>query len=273
MSSRSGRRRDLDQVRREKAVLRHDARRERQFRDAVRDEVEVGGLLRVRGEELEETGVVDAVVIVVSRVHVQRGLGHRARADVQHVGQPLAHGRVERLVHVGDALPGGEVRGPQAGHRQARGHRRRRVLALGLDEDQRAARDVDVALGHRLGPVLAHLCRGRDRVGAGGVAGLALAVDHGAVAVHRRGHAREPAGAVLAVHPFSMLMLCPCGALARSARAVAQARLPHDRRAGRAPEPARARDRSRRWPRSGSARSGPGPACNRNRPPAGCRAC
>jgi hypothetical protein len=37
----------LDQVRREEAVLRDDARGERQFRDAVRDEVEVGGLLRV----------------------------------------------------------------------------------------------------------------------------------------------------------------------------------------------------------------------------------
>ena len=198
----------FDQVRREKAVLRHDAGRERQFRDAVRDEVEVGGMLGIRGEQLEEAGVVDAVVVVVARVHVQRRLGHGARADVQHVGQPLADRRVQRLVHVGDALPGREVRGPQTGHREARGHRRGRVLALGLDEDQRTARDVDVPLGRRLGPVLAHLRRRRDRVGTGGVAGLALAMDHGAVAVHRRGRSRESAGALLAVHPFSMFMPC-----------------------------------------------------------------
>jgi hypothetical protein len=40
-----------------------------------------------------------------------------------------------------------------------------------------------------LGPVLAHLRRRRDRVGAGGVGGLALDVDHGGIAVDRIAHA------------------------------------------------------------------------------------
>ena len=66
------------------------------------------------------------------------------------------------------------------------GHRGGGVLALGLDEDQRPAGDVDVAGGRGLGPVLAHLGRGRDRVGAGGVGRLALAHDDGGVAVHAR---------------------------------------------------------------------------------------
>jgi hypothetical protein len=68
------------------------------------DDVEVRHGLCAPGEHLEEARVVDAVVVVVTRVDVQRGLGHGARADVEHVGQALAHRRVQRLVHVRDAL-------------------------------------------------------------------------------------------------------------------------------------------------------------------------
>ncbi len=179
----------LDQVRGQEAVLSDRAGGQRQLGDAVGDDVQVGRRLGVLGEELEEAGVVDAVVVVVPGVHVERRLGHRPRADVEHVGQPLADRRVERLVHVGDALARREVRGAQAGHRHAGGDRGGGVLALGLDEDQRAAGDVDVALGRVLRPVLAHLGRGRDRVGAGGVGRLALAHDDGGVAVHGGAHA------------------------------------------------------------------------------------
>ena len=110
----------LDQVRGQEAVLGDDARGQRQLGDAVGDDVQVGRGLGVLGEDLEEAGVVDAVVVVVPGVDVERRLGHGPRADVEHVGQPLADRRVERLVHVGDALPGGEVGRAQAGHRQAR---------------------------------------------------------------------------------------------------------------------------------------------------------
>jgi len=94
----------LDQVRGQEAVLADRRRGQAQFRDLARDEVEVGRLLRVLPEHLEEAGVVDAVVVVVPAVDVEARLGDRARADVQHVGQALADRCVQRLVHEGDAL-------------------------------------------------------------------------------------------------------------------------------------------------------------------------
>jgi hypothetical protein len=190
----------LDQVRGQEAVLRDGAGVERQLGDAVGDDVQVGRRLRVAREQLEEPGVVDAVVVVVPGVHVQGRLGHRAGTDVEHVGEPLSHRGVERLVHVGDALSRREVGRSQPRHGHARRHRRRRVLPLRLDEDQRTPGDVDVPGGRRLGPVLAHLGRRRDRVGAGRVGRLALAHDDGGVAVHRGAHA-----GVLEVELFLLL--------------------------------------------------------------------
>ena len=61
----------LDQVGGQEAVLRDDAGVQRQLGDAVGDDVEVGRRLHVLGEQLEEAGVVDAVVVVVSGVHVE----------------------------------------------------------------------------------------------------------------------------------------------------------------------------------------------------------
>jgi hypothetical protein len=180
----------LDQVGGEEAVLADDGRRQRQLGGLARDEVEVGGALGVLRHHLDEAGVVDAVVVVVAAVHVEAGLGDGAAAHVEHVGQPLADGGVERLVHEGDALRRREVGGAQAGHRHAGGDAGGGVLGLRLDEDQRAVGDVEVALGDGLGPVFAHLRRGRDGIGAGGVGRLALDVDHGGVAVDRVAHAR-----------------------------------------------------------------------------------
>jgi hypothetical protein len=175
----------LDQVGRQEAVLRHHAGGQRQLGDAVGDDVQVGRRLGVLGEHLKEARVVDAMVVVMTGVHVQVGLGHRASADVQNVRQALAHRGVERFVHVGDALAGREVGRAQTGHGHPRRHRGGRVLAFGLDEDQGPAGDVDEPPGGVLGPVLAHLGRGGDRVGAGSVGRLALAHDDRGVAVHR----------------------------------------------------------------------------------------
>jgi hypothetical protein len=88
----------------EETVLRDDARVQRELGDPVRHQVEVGRLLHVLGEELEEARVIHAVVVVVAGVHVERVLGDRARRDVQHVREPC-HRRVQRLVHVHDPCP------------------------------------------------------------------------------------------------------------------------------------------------------------------------
>jgi hypothetical protein len=174
----------LDQVGGQEAVLGHRAGVQGELGDAVGDDVEVGRGLGVLRKDLEEAGVVDAVVVVVPGVHVERGLGHGAGADIEHVGQALSDGRVQGLVHVGNALAGGKVGRAQARHRHSRGQGRGSVLALGLHEDQGPPRDVDVPGGRRLGPVLAHLRGGRDGVGARCVTRLALGHDNGRVSVH-----------------------------------------------------------------------------------------
>ena len=73
--------------------------------------------------------------------------------------------------------------GAEPGHRHARRDRRRRVLALGFEEEQPAAVHVRLALGHRRGPALAHLRRRRDRIGARRLARRGLHRHHGGAAV------------------------------------------------------------------------------------------
>ena len=73
------------------------------------DDIEVSGLLRGSGEQLEKAGIVHAMVIIVPGVHIEGGLGHGAGADIQYVGKSLAHGGIQRLMHVGDALAGRKV--------------------------------------------------------------------------------------------------------------------------------------------------------------------
>ena len=148
------------------------------------DDVEVGHLLGILGEELEEASILNAVVVIVAGVHVETRLGHGPGADVEHVRQAFADGGVERLVHVGDALPGGEVGGPQAAHGHAGGDGGGSMFTFGLDENQWPTGDVEVALRSRLGPEFTHLCGGRDRIGAGGIRGLSLTGDGCRAAVH-----------------------------------------------------------------------------------------
>ena len=78
----------LDHVAREESVLRDDAGVERELRDAVRDEVEVRALLHVLGEELEEPGVVDGVIVVVARVHVEQERRRQPAGRDQEAGNP-----------------------------------------------------------------------------------------------------------------------------------------------------------------------------------------
>ena len=198
-------------MRGQEAVLGDDTRRQRQLGDAVGDDIEVRCLLGIGGKQLEETGVVDAVVVVVARVHVQGGLGHGAGTDVQHIGQALAHRRVERLVHIGDTLAGRKIGGAQPGHGKTRGDGSGGVLSLRLDEDQRAARDVEMSLRRRLGPVFAHLGGRGYGVGPRGIAGLPFAHDDRGIAVHRRALARVPECGVLLAHACFLFLLCCAG--------------------------------------------------------------
>ena len=180
----------LDQMRGQEAVLADCRRGQRQLGDLARDQVEIGRTLCVVGEYLEEAGVVDTVVVIMTTVHVERGLGDRTAADVEQVRQTLSDRRVQRLVHERHTLRRREVRGAQTGHRHAGGNRGRRMLGLGLDEHQRPAGDVDVPLGRLLRPVFPHLRGWRDRIGTRGIRRLAFAHDDGAVAVHRHAYTR-----------------------------------------------------------------------------------
>ena len=124
----------------------------------------VGGLLGVLGEEDRPAGVERGVDVVVAAVDVERVLGQRAGADLEHHRRALAR-RVVILLHgVGDALAGGEVDDAPAGDGERGGAALRGVFALGLDGDLLVAPDVEFALGVGLLVDLAALGRGRDRV-------------------------------------------------------------------------------------------------------------
>ncbi len=190
----------LDYVAGEEAVLSANAGVQRQLGDPVRDQIEVGDLLNVLCEELEESRVVDRMIIVVPRVHVQRVLGHRPASDVEHIRQPLTHGRVERLVHVGDALATREVGGAQTRHAHPGGDGRGRVLALGLEEDELPAVHVQHPGCHGGCPTLTHLGRWGDRIGTGTFACRGLHRHDGLAPVHR-----HTGAGILGRHRFRFL--------------------------------------------------------------------
>ena len=147
-------------VAREIAVLGQDAGVQGQFGDPMRDEVQIRRLLHVLREELEEAGVVDRVVVVVTRLGVLRLLGQGASRHVHHTGEALARERVERLVHGGEPRSARESRGAETRHAQACGDRGRRGVVPGLEGDELPSMDVRDAPGRRRRPSVAHL-RGR----------------------------------------------------------------------------------------------------------------
>ena len=231
----------LDHVAGEEAVLRADARVERQLGDAVRDQVEVGRLLHVLGEELEEAGVVDRVIVVVAGVHVERVLGDGARRDVEHVREPLADRR-RTATRACTRCPG----------RSRSSSARRPVMLMpavtaaaacspsGSKKSSRRPFTFGLPVGDRRRPALAHLRRRRDRVGAGGFARRGLHRDDGARcrrAPRRMPGERRRRGSGAPALPVQSFMRT--GAPAAGRHAV-----------GRTGRP-----RARRWRRSGSARS------------------
>ena len=54
----------------EKSVLTHCRRSQREFGNLAGDQIEIGRLLGVVGENLKESGVVDAVVVIMATVDI-----------------------------------------------------------------------------------------------------------------------------------------------------------------------------------------------------------
>ena len=146
------------------------------LRHAAQNQRLVGGLLRVLAEEHDPAGIERTINIVVAAVHIQRVLGQRARAHLQHHRRSLAR-RVIVLLHaVDNALAGGEVDHPLAAHRVGNGAALGRVLAFGLNGDRVAAEDVQMALGIGLLEELAALRRRRNGIEHAGIGDARLGV-------------------------------------------------------------------------------------------------
>ncbi len=145
-------------------VLHVDARRERKFGDLAQDQRLVGGLLRILGEEDDPAGIERGVDVVVAAMDVERVLGERAGADLEHHRGEFAGSMVILLDSVDDALAGGEIDRAFAGHRIGDGAALGRVFPLAFDRNLGAAEDVEHALGVSLLIQFALFCRRRDRI-------------------------------------------------------------------------------------------------------------
>ena len=85
----------FDQVSGQEAVLAHYRGGEREFRELAANQVQVRGLLGIPGHDLRETGVVDAMVVVMAAMDIEAGFGDGAAAHVEHIGQPFADCRIQ----------------------------------------------------------------------------------------------------------------------------------------------------------------------------------
>ena len=129
--------------------------------------------------------------VVVAGVDVESLAGQGAGADVHDHRQALAGDRVQHLLHQHQALAGGEVGDPAAGDGEALADGGRRVLAFRLEEHQRIAPEVLVAVHHGRVEAAAHRGRAGDRVGPGRLGDVDLDVDDGLGAVAGGGNARD----------------------------------------------------------------------------------
>ena len=157
----------FDRLRRRRRVVPDQRRRQRQFGNPVCDQVEIGDFLDVARQQLDDAGVGDAVIVVVSIAGMR---SHAPATDVQHVGQALAGRGVERFVQEGDAAAGGERTRAQSRQGEAGEHPGGGVFAFRMQDLRltRGDRELPAASG-RTG------CRGAFHHGIAGCAGDPLA--------------------------------------------------------------------------------------------------
>ena len=65
-----------------KSVLGDNARGQCQLGDTVGDDIQVGGLLRVGSEQLKKAGIIDTMIVIMTRVHIEGSFGHCAGANI-----------------------------------------------------------------------------------------------------------------------------------------------------------------------------------------------
>jgi hypothetical protein len=160
----------------QEAVLHVHAGRQAQLGHPPEDQRLIGGLLGILAEDDDPARVERPIHIVVAAMHVQRVLGQRPRADLEHHRRALARRVVVLLDAIDDALARREVDDAPAADRVGDGAALRRVLPLGLDRQGIAPEDVQPALGERLLVELSTLRRRRDRIEHTGIRDTGLRV-------------------------------------------------------------------------------------------------
>ena len=151
-------------VRGEHAVLNVHARIERQFAHFAQDDALIGRLLCVAGHEHDPPHVECGVNVVVTAMHVERVLGQRAGAHLQHHRRELARRVVVLLHRVDESLPRRKVDRASPRDRERRGPALRRVLTFGFGSDLLMAPDIELAGGVRRLIDLAALGGGGDGI-------------------------------------------------------------------------------------------------------------
>ena len=126
----------LNQMGGQKTILRHGGGRQGKFGDFAPDQVQIRCALCALRKKLNEACVVNAVIIIMGAMHVQRGFGNGARANIKHIGQPLPGGGVQRFMHERDALGGREIGCAKPRHGHARRNGGGGVLRFRLNKNQ-----------------------------------------------------------------------------------------------------------------------------------------
>lgn len=130
--------------------------------------------------------------VVVAAVDVEGLGGQGPGADVKNSGQALSRDRVQDLLHQDEPLAGGEVGDAPAREGKPFAGGRRGMFGLQLEEEERLAPEILLAVGLRHLVPGAHVGGRGDRVGAGALGDVGLDPDHRLRAVGRRGKTRKP---------------------------------------------------------------------------------
>ena len=135
------------QVRGQESVLHVHSRSQAKLGHAPQNQRLVGSLLRVFAKQNDPSGIQRAVHVVVAAVHVQRVLGQRARADLQHHGRTLSR-RVVILLHaIHHSLSRREIDDALPADGMSDGSALCGVLALGLDGNSAAPENIQLTFG------------------------------------------------------------------------------------------------------------------------------